>query len=159
GTALLELKGHTGTVNSVAFSPDGQRIVTGSGDRTVRVWDVKTGTTLAELKGHTGAVTNVSFSADGMRLLTAGSGERALVAQAGMVRSAAPGEVMVWDAPIHKPALELVGNTGGIESVAFSPDSRRIATGSYKTVKVWDTRTGAALLDLKGHTGVVEHVA
>src|SRR5262249_55333405 len=74
--------------------------------------------------------------------------------------SVGTGEVIVGDAPIPRPALELVGNTGGIVAAAFSPDSSRLATGSYdKTVKVWDTRTGAALLDLKGHTGPVEHVA
>src|SRR5262249_39643182 len=127
GTALLELKGHTGAVNSVAFSPDGKRIITGSGDRTVRVWDARTGTTLGELKGHTGAVTNVSFSADGTRLLTAVSGERGLVRQAGVVTSVATGEVIVWDAPIHKSALELVGHTGGIVAAAFSPDGTQIA--------------------------------
>ena len=44
GTPLLDLKGHTGTVTSVAFSPDGTRIVTGSGDQTAKVWDARTGT-------------------------------------------------------------------------------------------------------------------
>ncbi len=53
---LLELKGHTGGVTSVAFSPDGTRIVTGSQDRTAKVWDARTGTPLLELKGHTGEV-------------------------------------------------------------------------------------------------------
>ena len=53
GTPLLELKGHTSCVTSVAFSPDGTRIVTGSGDNTAKVWDARTGTSLLELKGHT----------------------------------------------------------------------------------------------------------
>ncbi len=56
GHALLELKGHTGEVTSVAFSPDGTRIVTGSEDQTAKVWDARTGTPLLELKGHTGQV-------------------------------------------------------------------------------------------------------
>ena len=56
GTALLELKGHTGWVKSVAFSPDGTRIVTGSLTTRRRCGTARTGTTLLELKGHTGGV-------------------------------------------------------------------------------------------------------
>ena len=50
---LLDLKGHTDTVSSVSFSPEGTRIVTGSDDGTAKVWDARTGTPLLELKGHT----------------------------------------------------------------------------------------------------------
>ncbi len=89
GTPLLELKGHTDAVFSVAFSPDGARIVTGSGDGTARVWDARPGTPLLELKGHTGVVTSVAFSPDGSRIVT-GSWDRT---------------AKVWDARIgHAPA-------------------------------------------------------
>ena len=67
---LFTLYGHTGPVTSAAFSPDGTRILTGSWDRTARVWDARTGTTLFELKGHTGGVNSVAFSPDGLRILT-----------------------------------------------------------------------------------------
>ena len=50
------MKGHTSGVSSVAFSPDGTRIVTGSGDKTAKVWDARTATLLLELKGHTGGL-------------------------------------------------------------------------------------------------------
>ena len=53
---LLTLKGHTGSVWSASFSPDGSRIVTGSRDKTAKVWDAKTGAELLTLKGHTGGV-------------------------------------------------------------------------------------------------------
>jgi len=66
-------RGHTSSVYGVAFSPDGKRIVTGSGDRTVRVWDAVKGMELLSLKGHTNVVTSVAFSADGKRIVT-GSG-------------------------------------------------------------------------------------
>ncbi len=95
GTPLLELKGHTGVVGGVAFSPDGTRIVTGSADQMARVWDARTGTLLLELKGHTdGVVTSwprispsvsfVAFSPDGARIITGVEGGRA--------------QAKVWDA-------------------------------------------------------------
>ncbi len=134
---LFTLYGHTGSVNSVSFSPDGTRIVTGSDDRTAKVWDARTGTALLELKGHTGGVTSVSFSPDGTRILT-GSGDET---------------AKVWDARTGTALLELKGHTGGVSSVSFSPDGTRILTGSGdRTAKVWDARTGTALLELKGHT-------
>jgi WD40 repeat protein/serine/threonine protein kinase/tetratricopeptide (TPR) repeat protein len=87
GTQLtFELKGHTGPVVSVAFSPDGERIITGSEDRTVRVWDARTGTTLLELSGFRDRLTSVAFSPDGTRIVTGEFG----------------GTVTVWDARVGK---------------------------------------------------------
>ena len=68
GASLLELKGHTGTVWTAVFSPDGQRMLTGSEDRTAKVWDARRGTPLLELKGHTNAVKSVAFSSDNTRI-------------------------------------------------------------------------------------------
>jgi hypothetical protein len=122
----------------VAFSPDGKRVVTGGGDRTVRVWDTLTGASLAELKGHIGPVMSVSFSADGTRIVSASRGT-----------ADKPGEVFVWDAPLATD-VELVGrHTDFINAVVFSPDGTRIATAG-EDVKVWDARTGSPLLELKG---------
>ena len=67
---LFTLYGHMGTVQSVTFSPDGTRIVTGSQDKTAKVWDARTGMPVLDLKGHTGAVLAVSFSPDGTRIAT-----------------------------------------------------------------------------------------
>jgi WD40 repeat protein len=67
---LLTLKGHTSAIWSAAFSPDGSRIVTGSKDRTAKLWDAKTGAEVLTLRGHTNTVQSVSFSADGSRILT-----------------------------------------------------------------------------------------
>ncbi|KAG2070981.1 WD40 repeat-like protein, partial [Suillus decipiens] len=68
------LRGHTSPVSSVSFSPDGTRIVTGSRDKTVRLWDAATGQPVGEpLRGHTDSVWSVSFSPDGARIVTASS--------------------------------------------------------------------------------------
>ena len=102
---LFTLYGHTGPVTSVSFSPDGTRIVTGSGDKTAKVWDARTGTALLELKGHTGAVTSVSFSPDGTRIVT-GSED---------------GTAKVWDARTGTPLLELKGHTGAGDERVVQP--------------------------------------
>src|SRR4029077_14165622 len=74
GKARATLRGHTDRVTSVAFSPDGTRILTGSVDNTARLWDAATGTAVATLAGHTDAVRAVALSPDGTRVLT-GSGD------------------------------------------------------------------------------------
>jgi serine/threonine protein kinase len=125
-SGIFTLYGHAGEVTSVAFSPDGTRIVTGSSDKTAKVWDARTGTPLLELKGHTLWVSSVAFSPDGTRIVTGSHDKTA----------------KVWDARTGTPQLELNGHTRPVKSVAFSPDGTRIITGSYdKTAKVWDART------------------
>ena len=141
---VFTLYGHTGHVSSVSFSPDGTRIVTGSGDNTAKVWDAHTGTTLQDLKGHMSSVTSVSFSPDSTRIVT-GSGDRT---------------AKVWDARSGALLLELNGHSSWVLSVSFSPDGTRIVTASRdNTTKVWDARTGTALLELKGHTNPVRSVS
>jgi WD40 repeat protein/tetratricopeptide (TPR) repeat protein/tRNA A-37 threonylcarbamoyl transferase component Bud32 len=142
------LRGHILPVHSVAFSPNGKRIASGSRDQTVKVWDVQSGQEVLSLQGHTGSVYSVVFSPDGKRLAS------------GVGEYGKPGEVKVWDAQTGRQVLALQGHTGYVWSVAFSPDGRRLATGSGdKTVKVWDAQTGQENLALKGHTNVVTSVA
>ena len=150
-TLLLELKGDLHGVTSVSYSPDGTRIVAGTGDGHPKVWDARTGTLLLELKGHTGAVSSVSYSPDGTRIVTGG----------GNPNRGDLGEAKVWDAETGTLLLELKGHTGEVTSVSYSPDGKRIVTGSSgdETAKVWDARTGTLLLELKGHTAFVESVS
>ncbi|MBI1918919.1 MAG: hypothetical protein HYS12_29875, partial [Planctomycetes bacterium] len=105
------------------------RIVSGSADSTVKVWDAHTRQEALTLKGHTGQVWSVAFSADGTRIVS-GSGESQVIK---------PGEVKVWDARTGQETLALKGHTGPVLSVAFSADGKRIVSGSQdQTVKVWD---------------------
>jgi hypothetical protein len=113
-------RGHTDVISSVAISADGTRIVSGSLDRTVKVWDVQSGKDILTLKGHTGNVFSVAISPDGKRIVSGG---------ADSVRGK-PGEVKVWDAQSGRDTLALKDHTGTVLSVAFSADGRRIVSGS-----------------------------
>jgi WD40 repeat protein len=144
GQEILTLTGHTGPVHSVAFSPDGQRLASGSQDRTLKVWDVQSGRETLTLKGHTDTVFSVKFSPDGKRL----------------VSGSADGTLKMWDAQTGRETFTLKGHTSGVHSVGFSPDGRRLASGGYdNTVKVWDARDGQEICSIRGHTDFVTSVA
>ncbi len=135
---------HGKRVYSVAFSPDGKQIVSGSDDKTLKVWDAKTGKERLVLDGHTGEVYSVAFSPDGKQIVS-GSGDKTL---------------KVWDAKTGEEKLTLEGHTGEVYSIAFSPDGKQIISGSGdKTLKVWDAKTGEERLVLNGHTSEVYSVA
>jgi len=137
-------RGHTSLVASVAFSADGKRIVSGSWDKTVKVWDADKGTEIRTLKGHIDAVNSVAFSADGKRIIS-GSWDNT---------------VKVWDADKGLQTRTLKGHTREVTSVAISGDGKRIVSASYdKTLKVWDADKGTEILSLKGHTREVDSVA
>jgi hypothetical protein len=132
-----------GPVLSAAISADGKRIVWGS-ERTVKVWDGRTGQRLRILAGHTGEVLSVAVSADGKRIVS-GSADRAL---------------KVWDGDTGQVKFTLEGHGDRVTSVAVSADGKRIVSGSLdRTVKVWDAQTGKDELTLKGHTAGVTSVA
>ncbi|KEP53266.1 putative vegetative incompatibility protein HET-E-1 [Rhizoctonia solani 123E] len=133
---LPSFKGHSQFVNSVQFSPDGTRIISGSDDKTIRVWSTQSGATiLGPLEGHTGGVWSVAFSPDGARII---SGSR-------------DGDIYVWDARSGDRVLELLtGHDEWIRKVKYSPDGNYIISCAYgsKSIVSWDARNGQVLKTL-----------
>lgn len=134
------LFGHGDFVNSADYSPDGTRIVSASRDKSIRLWDARTGLQLAILLGHDDRVISAAFSPDGTRIVSASRDKTG----------------RVWDARSGAQLLLLNGHEAVVTHAAYSPDGARIVTSSVdKTARIWDARTGAPLATLKGHADVV----
>ena len=136
-----------GAGQSVAFSPDGSRLVSGFQDGTVRLWDVANQTEVVTLEGHTHWVISVSFSPDGVLLASTGGWEDPTV--------------RLWDAATQTEVATLRGHTSEVRSVAFSsPEGATLASGSSdRTVKLWDVATQTEVATYKEHRDGVRSLA
>jgi len=144
GRPLRTFSGHTSYVLSVAFSADGRLALSGSADKTLRLWEAPTGQLLRTFSGHTASVWSVAFSADG-RLALSGSDDKTL---------------KLWEAGTGRLLRTFSGHTSYVRSVAFSPDGRLALSGSRdKTLKLWEAGTGRLLRTFSGHTSFVSSVA
>jgi WD40 repeat protein len=143
GPELFLQTGHTSSVYAVAFSPDGEHVLTGSVDRTAILWDVRTGQSLRAFQGHTGDVFSVMFSQDGKRILTGSTDSTAIL----------------WDVRTGQRLRRFLGHTAAVWSASFSSDGRHALTGSWdRTAILWDTATGQKLRTFQGHAQVATSV-
>jgi caspase domain-containing protein/WD40 domain-containing protein/glucodextranase-like protein len=180
---------NSGIVYSVAFSPDGKTIASGSGDKTIRLWDVNTGRLIRPLAGHGGIVRSVAFSPDGKTIasgsedktiklwqVSTGKHIRLFNGHTGNVYSVAfspDGKTLVssseegnesalrlWDVNTGRPIRSFEQRNTWVTSVAFSPDGKTIATGSHEqVVKLWDVETGNLIHSFAGHRNTIHSVA
>ncbi|MCF3622376.1 WD40 repeat domain-containing protein [Planktothrix agardhii] len=138
------LETHSSLVYSVSFSPDGKTLASGSGDNTIKLWDVTTGKEIHTLQGHSSVVSSVSFSPDG-KTLASGSDDNT---------------IKLWDVTTGKEIHTLQGHSSSVWSVSFSPDGKTLASGSDdKTIKLWDITTGKEIHTLQGHSSSVSSVS
>ena len=123
------LAGYKSTVNSLSFSPDGRALASGNRDRTVRVWDARTGEQLHKLVGHTAPVNSVVFSPDGSTLAS----------------GCMDHTVRLWNAETGEHLCTLRGHEARVQSVTFSPDGSALAScGDDSEIRLWDIKTGWA---------------
>ncbi len=143
GTTLYTYRGHSQPVASVAWSPDGQRIASGSTDSTVQIWDATDGSNVLTYQGHSNTAVSVAWSPDSKHIAS-GSYDKT---------------VQVWDATDGTNIYTYKGHSDNVWSVAWSPDGKRIASGSKdKTVQVWDAADGSHVYTYKGHSDQVYSV-
>ena len=140
---LVHVIQHGAPVHSVAFSPDGSLLASGS-DKIVWIWNTATGELEDELEGHTNLVRSVAFSHNG-RFIVSGASDKT---------------VRIWNTATCETTYMLTGHKAVVMSVAISKDDKFVVSGSCdRTVRMWDTATGELLHELKGHGDRVESVA
>jgi WD40 repeat protein len=138
------LVGHSNGVTSVAFSPDGKTLASGSEDKTIEIWKLDAGKRWYTLTGHSDWVTCVAFSPDGATLASGGRDKT----------------IHIWDLNKGKWWYALTGHSDRVSAVAFSPNGQVLATGSRdKTVLLWNLNKGRRMSALTGHAEGVEAVA
>ncbi|MGE5656038.1 MAG: protein kinase domain-containing protein [Actinomycetota bacterium] len=134
---------HSNAVGSVAFSPDGLTLASGSKDKTIKIWDVATGNLIRNFTGDGSAIWSVAYNSNGTQLASGTSYWR----------------ILLWDLKTGQ-LIRTVEHNGAVWSVAISQDGKILASASGdKTVKVWNLETGNLIYSLADHSDYVYSVA
>ena len=138
------LSGHSKRVSSIAMTPDGQLIASASEDKTIKLWNLRTGKLLRTLTGHSEGIRSVAMTPDG-KLLASGGDDKT---------------IKLWNLDTGNLLRTLTGHSDIVQAVTISPDGKLIASGSNdKTVKLWNLQTGKAIRTLTGFSSIVYSVA
>ncbi len=133
GKEIAAFDGNASSINAIAVAPDGEYLVTGNGDKTVRLFKIRTGREIKRFEGHNGFITAVAFSARGNQVVSASDD---------------------WTLQIHDVVSggivkTFAGHVGGVRSFAVSPDGKHLASaGADQSVRIWNIASGEALATL-----------
>ena len=180
------LTGHSGYIWSVAINPDGETLASGSGDETIKLWQLSSAREIRTLTGHFYPISSVAISPDGEFLasgsddgmiklwqLSSGREIRTLTGHSYPVFSvaisrdaqilasgSADNTIKLWQLSSGREICTLTGHSSYVYAVAISPDGQMLASGSLDhTIKLWQLSSGTEILTLTGHTDVVGSVA
>jgi WD40 repeat protein len=143
-TCVRTLTGHASSINSIAFSPDGQTFASGSADKNIKIWKADSHLPICTFSGHLSLINAVAFSLDGRQLAT-GSWDYT---------------IKLWDVETEELIDTLREHSGWIHAVAISPDGKTLASGSAdKSIKLWNLTTKEVQATFCGHSGAVQALA
>ncbi|MEC4881800.1 MAG: WD40 repeat domain-containing protein, partial [Scytonema sp. PMC 1070.18] len=144
GRLLRTLSGHSYLVNAVAVTPDGKQVISGSGDKTLNLWNLENAQEVYTLIGHSGWVNAVTITLDGKQAI---SGSRDYT-------------LKVWNLETAQEMCTLTGHNDWVNAVAVTPNGKQVISGSGdKTLKVWNLETAQEICTLCGHHNSVNAVA
>jgi len=130
---LIVPTGHSGTVSSLKFTPDGKYLISGCYDRSIKMWDVATGSEIRTFSGHIDCVSSIDISADGKYLVSAANKDN----------------LKLWDLYTGKELMNFTGHVFDVKCVVFSPDGKRIASAAWdQSACIWDVKTGKAIYNI-----------
>ncbi|ENI06404.1 hypothetical protein COCC4DRAFT_39559 [Bipolaris maydis ATCC 48331] len=152
GEVLKTIASHSHFVIAIAFSPNGRQLASGSWDGTVKLHDTATGEELKTFVHPRHIVSAIAFSPDGQFLVSASWNAR-------LIRPPFDVTVKLWNTATSEALGTLADHTHIVNSVAFSPNGKQLATASSRSVKLWDAETGNKLETLVGHSGEVNAIA
>jgi WD40 repeat protein len=135
GREVCTLTGHSDEVESIAFSPDGQTLASGSYDNTIKLWQLSTGREICSLTGHSNYIDSIAFSPDG-QILASGSNDDT---------------IKLWQLSTGKEICTLTGHPSEVESVAFSADGQMLVSSSDGIIKLWQLSTAKEIYTLSGY--------
>jgi len=138
----MVLKGHSGEVIDVAVTPDGKRVVSGSWDNTLKVWDLESGQYLKTFKGHTSSVYSIAIVSDGKRVVS-GSNDNTL---------------KIWDLETGQCLKTFKGHSKQVAGVAVAPNGKSVVSGSAdKTLKLWDLESDDCIWTINNEYSLVNY--